>query len=168
MNMSRGPVFNCGKRRRSAERLLNAHAMAHWVRASGRGGPLNMVVCRPITSTKCGGVVEWLMAPVLKTGRPKGLVGSNPTPSAGPVGDEKNAGALSIGGWSTGDSIAVRPAGRLSRKRLETAAPAAERRLITKDPSHVTLSSWRAYIPAIIFILTRRQICFQIARLTWI
>ncbi len=29
-----------------------------------------------------GGVVEWLMAPVLKTGRPKGLVGSNPTPSA--------------------------------------------------------------------------------------
>ena len=29
-----------------------------------------------------GGVVEWLIAPVLKTGRPKGLVGSNPTPSA--------------------------------------------------------------------------------------
>jgi hypothetical protein len=29
-----------------------------------------------------GGVVEWFMAPVLKTGRPKGLVGSNPTPSA--------------------------------------------------------------------------------------
>ena len=29
-----------------------------------------------------GGVVEWLMAPVLKTGVPKGTVGSNPTPSA--------------------------------------------------------------------------------------
>ncbi len=29
-----------------------------------------------------GGVVEWFMAPVLKTGRPRGLVGSNPTPSA--------------------------------------------------------------------------------------
>jgi hypothetical protein len=26
-------------------------------------------------------VVEWLMAPVLKTGVPKGTVGSNPTPS---------------------------------------------------------------------------------------
>ncbi len=29
-----------------------------------------------------GGVVEWFMAPVLKTGRPKGLVSSNLTPSA--------------------------------------------------------------------------------------
>src|SRR5258707_8938029 len=29
-----------------------------------------------------GGVAERLIAPVLKTGRPKGLVGSNPTPSA--------------------------------------------------------------------------------------
>ena len=29
-----------------------------------------------------GGVVEWLMAPVLKTGRAQALVGSNPTPSA--------------------------------------------------------------------------------------
>ncbi|MFM8278325.1 MAG: hypothetical protein ACKN89_15315, partial [Cyanobium sp.] len=27
------------------------------------------------------GVVEWLMAPVLKTGDPQGSVGSNPTPS---------------------------------------------------------------------------------------
>jgi hypothetical protein len=27
-------------------------------------------------------VVEWLMAPVLKTGRAQALVGSNPTPSA--------------------------------------------------------------------------------------
>jgi hypothetical protein len=29
-----------------------------------------------------GEVVEWLMAPVLKTGVPKGTVGSNPTLSA--------------------------------------------------------------------------------------
>ena len=29
-----------------------------------------------------GGVVEWSIAPVLKTGEPKGSVGSNPTPSA--------------------------------------------------------------------------------------
>ena len=29
-----------------------------------------------------GGVVERLMAPVLKTGRAQALVGSNPTPSA--------------------------------------------------------------------------------------
>ncbi len=28
-----------------------------------------------------GGVVEWLMAPVLKTGEVKASVGSNPTPS---------------------------------------------------------------------------------------
>ena len=32
-----------------------------------------------------GGVVEWLMAPVLKTGRAQALVGSNPTPSALPL-----------------------------------------------------------------------------------
>ena len=30
----------------------------------------------------CGGVAEWLNAPVLKTGGPKGLEGSNPSPSA--------------------------------------------------------------------------------------
>ena len=30
---------------------------------------------------KFGGVVEWSIAPVLKTGEPKGSVGSNPTPS---------------------------------------------------------------------------------------
>ena len=34
-----------------------------------------------------GGVVERLMAPVLKTGRAKVLVGSNPTPSANPISD---------------------------------------------------------------------------------
>ena len=32
--------------------------------------------------SKTGGVVERLMAPVLKTGRAKDLVGSNPTPSS--------------------------------------------------------------------------------------
>ncbi len=31
--------------------------------------------------TASGGVVEWLMAPVLKTGEVKASVGSNPTPS---------------------------------------------------------------------------------------
>ena len=34
-----------------------------------------------------GGVVEWLMAPVLKTGRAQALVGSNPTPSANSIAD---------------------------------------------------------------------------------
>jgi hypothetical protein len=59
-----------------------------------------------------GGVVEWLMAPVLKTGRPKGLVGSNPTPSAILFRDQKSAGFQVHRGWSTGDSNAVRPVGR--------------------------------------------------------
>ena len=35
-----------------------------------------------MAAAKPGGVVERLMAPVLKTGRAKALVGSNPTPSA--------------------------------------------------------------------------------------
>ena len=43
-------------------------------------------MCRPIPPNVAerapGGVVEWLMAPVLKTGRAQALVGSNPTPSA--------------------------------------------------------------------------------------
>ena len=34
-----------------------------------------------------GGVVEWLMAPVLKTGEVKASVGSNPTPSVVPEDD---------------------------------------------------------------------------------
>ena len=37
---------------------------------------------RRILLAPFGGVVEWLMAPVLKTGRAQALVGSNPTPSA--------------------------------------------------------------------------------------
>ena len=36
----------------------------------------------PKLRSQTGGVVEWLMAPVLKTGRAQALVGSNPTPSA--------------------------------------------------------------------------------------
>jgi hypothetical protein len=36
---------------------------------------------------KLGGVVERLMAPVLKTGRAQALVGSNPTPSASSISD---------------------------------------------------------------------------------
>ncbi len=35
-----------------------------------------------ITPTGQGEVAEWSIAAVLKTARPKGLVGSNPTPSA--------------------------------------------------------------------------------------
>ena len=42
--------------------------------ASWTGSPF-WIGCGP------GGVVEWLMAPVLKTGVPKGTVGSNPTSS---------------------------------------------------------------------------------------
>jgi hypothetical protein len=44
--------------------------------ARGRSGG---TILAPIEQ---GGVVEWLMAPVLKTGRAKALVGSNPTPTA--------------------------------------------------------------------------------------
>src|ERR1041384_7621589 len=33
-------------------------------------------------NANAGGVVEWLMAPVLKTGKAQAFVGSNPTPSA--------------------------------------------------------------------------------------
>jgi hypothetical protein len=36
----------------------------------------------PRATQSTGGVVEWSIAPVLKTGEPKGSVGSNPTPSA--------------------------------------------------------------------------------------
>jgi hypothetical protein len=36
----------------------------------------------PPASQCTGGVVEWSIAPVLKTGEPQGSVGSNPTPSA--------------------------------------------------------------------------------------
>jgi hypothetical protein len=41
-------------------------AMGNWLRPQG---------------SAAGGVVEWLMAPVLKTGEAKASVGSNPTPS---------------------------------------------------------------------------------------
>ena len=45
---------------------------------------LHDVTARPPKryNTSAGGVAERLKAPVLKTGLPKGNVGSNPTPSA--------------------------------------------------------------------------------------
>ena len=51
----------CGPAARLAQRVLNGTLLG---------------------TKKLGGVVEWLMAPVLKTGRAQALVGSNPTPSA--------------------------------------------------------------------------------------
>ena len=39
-----------------------------------------------------GGVVERLMAPVLKTGRAQALVGSNPTPSASQLATDLSRG----------------------------------------------------------------------------
>ena len=45
---------------------------------AARGEGDGTILAKPET----GGVVEWLMAPVLKTGRAQALVGSNPTPSA--------------------------------------------------------------------------------------
>ena len=41
-----------------------------------------VAVAKSLAARYLGGVVEWLMAPVLKTGRAQALVGSNPTPSA--------------------------------------------------------------------------------------
>jgi hypothetical protein len=46
--------------------------------------------CAAAQQAPQGGVVEWLMAPVLKTGDPKGSVGSNPTPSVF-TGSERSA-----------------------------------------------------------------------------
>jgi hypothetical protein len=46
------------------------------------GGTFATLIERRYSRTQpSGGVVERFMAPVLKTGRLKGLVGSNPTPS---------------------------------------------------------------------------------------
>ena len=44
---------------------------------------IGIAVAKSSAAQYLGGVVEWLMAPVLKTGRAQALVGSNPTPSAG-------------------------------------------------------------------------------------
>src|SRR2546423_4631721 len=52
-----------------------AQGSFHLARRHGNG----TIPARPIEP---GGVVEWLMAPVLKTGRAQALVGSNPTSSA--------------------------------------------------------------------------------------
>ena len=43
---------------------------------------ISVVMAKSSAARYLGGVVEWLMAPVLKTGRAQALVGSNPTPSA--------------------------------------------------------------------------------------
>ena len=40
-----------------------------------------------------GGVVEWLMAPVLKTGRVQALAGSNPAPSVSAAAQISTSGA---------------------------------------------------------------------------
>ena len=50
--------------------------------ASARRLLIAVVMAKSSTARYLGGVVEWLMAPVLKTGRAQALVGSNPTPSA--------------------------------------------------------------------------------------
>ena len=50
----------------ACDALKAVAAMGNWRRPHG---------------SAAGGVVEWLMAPVLKTGEAKASVGSNPTPS---------------------------------------------------------------------------------------
>ena len=63
-----------------------------------------------------GGVVEWLMAPVLKTGRAQALVGSNPTPSAISKNFGSSAILAAIFAFEPGDSNAVRLEGRVTRQ----------------------------------------------------
>jgi len=52
------------------------------------GGVARRIIClqailrRAFNAHSSGGVVEWSIAPVLKTGDLQGSVGSNPTPSA--------------------------------------------------------------------------------------
>ena len=60
-----------------ATSLLKVRAMARCTRGR-RPQPASM----PPANQALGGVAERLIAPVLKTGRPKGLVSSNLTPSA--------------------------------------------------------------------------------------
>src|SRR5438067_10450152 len=61
-------------RRPQSDGYRRATDLIHLARRKGDGTiPAN---------ANLGGVVERLMAPVLKTGRAKALVGSNPTPSA--------------------------------------------------------------------------------------
>src|SRR6266480_1503618 len=56
--------------------------------APSRGLSNNRAMAQfPRGQPETGGVVEWLMAPVLKTGRAQALVGSNPTPSANSIFD---------------------------------------------------------------------------------
>ena len=61
--------------------LCREHALLK--KATLCDGLLNSFTVAQFPQRCClGGVVERLMAPVLKTGRAKALVGSNPTPSA--------------------------------------------------------------------------------------
>lgn len=87
-----GQVMGAPGKEISAE---NGHGMTgdHFQRvALSHGTHAGTLTCRqqriPVTDwlsllfrqhQRTGGVVEWLMAPVLKTGVPKGTVGSNPT-----------------------------------------------------------------------------------------
>ena len=50
---------------------------------------IGAAVAKSPAAPNLGGVVEWLMAPVLKTGRAQALVGSNPTPSAALIADSR-------------------------------------------------------------------------------
>ena len=80
----------------------------------------------PPRTTKCipGGVVEWSIAPVLKTGEPKGSVGSNPTPSATfcpilPVPCQMMSATLSASVRGRSSTISLRDWSRM-RKTKET------------------------------------------------
>ena len=54
-----------------------------WRRPGGVGqGARNLAGCRGLCYTLLGEVSEWFMVPLSKSGRPQGLVGSNPTLSA--------------------------------------------------------------------------------------
>src|SRR5205823_2982193 len=67
-------------------------------------------------SQNLGGVVERLMAPVLKTGRAQALVGSNPTPSAISQNFGSSVILPAIFAFEPGDSNAVRLVGRVTRQ----------------------------------------------------
>ncbi len=69
--------------RRTTKRVLSAHLFDNI--AQGFAGLVAEVPSNgrvPVIHLSLGGVAERLIAPVLKTGRPKGLVSSNLTPSA--------------------------------------------------------------------------------------
>src|SRR5438128_6734939 len=78
-NFSAGIVLIGNKR--DTGPACSARERWHVVAAAGRRRPVSTP---PATA---GGVAERLIAPVLKTGRPKGLVSSNLTPSATSIFD---------------------------------------------------------------------------------